>query len=143
MGNGQPYLYDAPAARYSQVFPEKPFDPKVVTRGSYTSLPPVPKREGPLINACDSRVSLQNFNRHPDSYLVVPYGNLDAKPMNAKHKQWIKWSRWVQLGLRIAQLIGCLGLLICAICLKGMQDAEGWIIRLPVRRPIRLNKQRG
>lgn len=113
----QPYLYDAPSERDS-------FNPKAVTIAS--RLPPQsPKKrpEGPLIN----------FNRHPDSYVVLPYGSTGAKPMNPRVKVVIKVVRWIQFALRMCTLLGAVGALLCGIFIKGAQDTAGWIMRIPVR----------
>ncbi|OAG01123.1 uncharacterized protein CC84DRAFT_1168269 [Paraphaeosphaeria sporulosa] len=111
----QPYLYDAPSERDS-------FNPKAVTIASRLP-PPSPKRkpEGPLIN----------FNRHPDSYVVLPYGNTGATPMDPRVKVVIKVVRWIQFALRICTLLGAVGALLCAIFIKGAQDTESWIMRIP------------
>lgn len=66
MGGQQPFLYDR-ASQYSFSGPtDKVFDPKAVSRASWTQPEPVarPKQEGPLINA-------KEFNKHPDSYFIV------------------------------------------------------------------------
>ncbi|KAF2760500.1 hypothetical protein EJ05DRAFT_536600 [Pseudovirgaria hyperparasitica] len=115
-----PYLYEA-TPRYNEHDPFNGFDPKAITRASREIPPRAKKQEGPLIN----------FNRHPDSYLVLPYGNTDAKQMNPRTKSAIKWVRWIQLLLRQLQLVGAIGLLICTICIRGTADTEGWIIRIP------------
>jgi hypothetical protein len=119
---GQPYIYDPPV-RYSTLYPQNAFDPKAVSRASLAPPPPPkPRQEGPLLS----------FNRHPDSYLVLPHGNTSAVPMSPNTKVKIKWARHVQLAFRATQLIGAVGMLICVICLKGMSDNEGWVLRLPV-----------
>ncbi|KAJ9636787.1 hypothetical protein H2199_007781 [Coniosporium tulheliwenetii] len=121
MGGSQPYLYEQPA-RYSAIDPYNGFNPKAATMASRAPPPrPRPKQEGPLVN----------FNRHPDSYLILPYGQTNVKPLNPNTKNGIKWTRWVQLAFRILQLVGAIGMLICVICIKGTQDAEGWILRIP------------
>lgn len=123
MGRWQPYLYTAPELQ-SMNDPRDNFNPKAVTMASRT--PPSPakeKQDGPLVN----------FNQHPDSYLILPYGKTDAKPMSRKTKLWIKIARWTQLFLRVCSLLGAVGLLLCAIFIKGAQDTEGWIMRIPVR----------
>lgn len=128
MGRGQPYLYDPPQ-RHSQNAPDPydGFNPKAVTMASRQPPPkPKPKTDGPLIN----------FNKHPDSYLILPYGTTDAKPMSPKVKTIIKWVRWAQLFFRVSQLLGAIGMLICVICIRGTQDAEGWIIRVPVSQSL-------
>lgn len=117
MGHGskQPYVYE--------VTSEKEFDPRAVTRASWAPPSPTkPKKPGPLID----------FNRHPDSYLILPYGNINAKPMSSATKAAIKWTRWLQWGLRILQMFGATGLLVLTICLRGMSNSVAWIIRIPV-----------
>ncbi|KAL8698174.1 MAG: hypothetical protein Q9224_001972, partial [Gallowayella concinna] len=127
MGNG-PFLYDHPS-KYSFTGPtDKAWDPKAVTRASYAAsiAPPAkPKQEGPLIDA-------KEFNRHPDSYFVVPYGNLNWKPMSPQTRKKVQYTRYAQLFLRILELLGALGLLFCVICIKGTQGTTGWIIRAGV-----------
>ncbi|KAF7509418.1 hypothetical protein GJ744_007981 [Endocarpon pusillum] len=120
MGVEPPFIYDHPS-RYSFNGPtDRGFNPKAATQASWS--PPVskPKQDGPLLN----------FNKHPDSYLIVPYGNLNAKPMNPNTHTRIKYSRRVQLGLRVLALFGSLGLLFCVIAIKGTSGSLGWIIRI-------------
>ena len=52
--------------------------------------------------------------------------------MSVKTKSRVKYSRNVQLVLRICELIGAIGLLFCVICIKGIDATTGWIIRVPV-----------
>lgn len=63
-------------------------------------------------------------------YLIVPYGNVNAKPMSPHTKSKVKYSRKVQLGLRVLALLGSLGLLFCVIAIKGTSGSLGWIIRV-------------
>lgn len=114
----QPYLYyETPSERDS-------FNPKAVTIASRLPPPPPEKKpEGPLVN----------FNRHPDSYVVLPYGRTDARPMNPRVKIVIKVVRWIQFTLRIFTLLGAVGALLCGIFIKGAQETEGYIMRIPVR----------
>ena len=110
-------MYDAPRFDYS-------FNPKRVTHASWEAPPPSPpKPTGPLLD----------FNRHPDSYVIVPSNKLNVKPMRPKVKDWIRWVRWAQLAFRWMQLFGAIGMLICVICITNTQNTEGWILRLPVR----------
>lgn len=116
VGRFQPYLYDAPTDQST-------FNPKAVTMAS--RLPPPPpkkKQDGPLID----------FNKHPDSYLILPYGNTNAKPMNKKTKTFIKVARWVQLFVRVCTSLGAVGVLLCSIFIRGATDTEGYIMRIPV-----------
>lgn len=117
VGRFQPYLYNAPGDIDSK------YNPKAVTMAS--RLPPPPpkkKQEGPLID----------FNRHPDSYLILPYGNRDVKPMSKRTKTYIKIARWVQLAFRVVTLLGAVGVLLCGIFIRGAADTEGYIMRIPV-----------
>ena len=103
------------------------FDPKAVTRASYYSVAsstssPKPKQEGPLID----------FNRHPDSYIIIPSARPNVPPMHPKTKQRINTARWIQFTLRLLQLIGALGALVCVIIIRGVNDVQGWILRIPV-----------
>ena len=121
MGRWQPYLYND--TRQSQYNEPEVFNPRAVTMASMQ--PPSPKKkkqEGPLID----------FNKHPDSYLVLPYGKTDAKPMSPKVKTIIKTVRWIQLFFRVCTLFGAIGGLLCGIFIRGMGDTEGYIIRIPV-----------
>lgn len=122
MGRWQPYLYNAPD-KESMDMTGGGFNPKAVTIASRLP-PPTPskKPEGPLLN----------FNKHPDSYLVLPYGKTDAKPMNPKVKDVIKVVRWIQFGLRLVNLLGAIGVLLCGIFIKGAQTLENYIMKIPV-----------
>ncbi|KAH7384886.1 hypothetical protein BKA64DRAFT_748368 [Cadophora sp. MPI-SDFR-AT-0126] len=120
MGGVQPpFLYD-PIKTEGPRSPYREFDPKAVTRASYTPKPPRPKHEGPLVN----------FNQHPDSYLILPYGSSTATPMNPSVKKWIKWMRIIQLVLRCFELIAALGLLVLMILIKGVDASTGWVMRI-------------
>jgi hypothetical protein len=122
-GRWQPYAYERDSMIDTD--PTQPhFNPKSVTMAS--RLPPPPpkkKQEGPLID----------FNKHPDSYLILPYGNTNAKPMNKRTKTFINIARWTQLAFRAATLLGAVGVLLCGIFIRGAQDTEGYIMRIPVR----------
>jgi hypothetical protein len=124
MGGSQPYLYNPPARYgYSALNLPSEFNPKAVTQASQAPPPPPrPKQEGPLLN----------FNRHPDSYVVLPYGNTNSVQMSPKTKIAVKWARHGQLGLRVLELIGAIGMFICVVCIRGATENEGWILRLPV-----------
>ena len=112
MGQWQP-MYD----------PSADFNPKAVTMASRMPPPPPKKKqEGPLID----------FNKHPDSYLILPYGNTKTKPMSPKTKVFIDIARWIQFGLRILTLLGAVGVLLCGIFIRGAQATEGYILRIPV-----------
>lgn len=115
--------------------PYSEFNPRVYTQAayaqSYISLQSEkPKHNGPLID----------FNAHPDSYMVVGYGQTDAKPMSPSTKKRVTVMRWIQFGLRALQLLGALGLLFCVITLKGLSTAESWIIRIAVSILCKLNE---
>jgi hypothetical protein len=131
-GRWQPYAYAPQRDSMIDTDPTQPiFNPKAVTMAS--RLPPPPpkkKQEGPLID----------FNQHPDSFLILPYGNTNAKPMGKRTKTFINIARWTQLGFRVAQLLGAIGVLLCGIFIRGAQDTEGYIMRIPVCTNLQIHK---
>jgi hypothetical protein len=121
MGRWQPYIY-GPEDRDLM----DDFNPRAITMASrQPPSPPKQKPDGPLLD----------FNKHPDSYLVMPYGNTDIEPMNPRTKLYVKIARGLQLFLRLCTLLGAVGLLLCTIFIRGTQDTEGWLMRIPVRSP--------
>ncbi|OAL47514.1 hypothetical protein IQ07DRAFT_623245 [Pyrenochaeta sp. DS3sAY3a] len=120
MDRWQPYLYE-PDRQSKNLPPPAAFNPKAVTMASRMPPSPKKKQEGPLVD----------FNKHPDSYLILPYGNTDAKPMHRKTKIFVKVARWIQLVFRVATLLGAVGALLCSIFIRGAQDTEGYIMRIP------------
>ncbi|EXJ82643.1 hypothetical protein A1O3_06456 [Capronia epimyces CBS 606.96] len=120
MGVEPPFIYDRPSTYTFGSPTERGFNPKAATHASWTPKPSKPKQDGPLIN----------FNRHPDSYIVVPYGNLDAKPMNPNTKKRVTRARQIQLFLRVCALLGALGSLFCVIAINKTSSTVGWIIRV-------------
>lgn len=124
-----PYLYDRPTNRRPISYPYSDFNPKAATQASYTSLADSqrrsqqPKQDGPLID----------FNKHPDSYMIVASGqNDDHKPMAPNTKKIVVTIRWVQFGLRIVQALGAMGLLVSTICLTKTAGAATYLLRIPV-----------
>ena len=120
-----PFIYEKPSSYAFTGGTALGFNPKSVTEATWTSTPPKAKQNGPLINA-------KELNRHPDSYFIVPYGNLDWKPMSRHTRAIVFWVRIVQLVLRIFAFLGIAGLLVCVICVKPQGDTLDWIIRIPV-----------
>lgn len=116
-----PFLYEP--RRESMKDPPSVFNPKAITMASRQPPPPPKKKpDGPFVS----------FNQHPDSYLMMPYGNTDAKPMSPKIKTAVTVVRWVQFVLRFSTLVGAVGAMLCAIFIKGALDTEGYIMRIPV-----------
>ncbi|KAI9760378.1 MAG: hypothetical protein M4579_001674 [Chaenotheca gracillima] len=115
-----PFLYDPPSRRNNSPYGGG-FNPKAASQASFHVLPPRPKQEGPLIN----------FNRHPDSYVTPPYGNLNARPMSSHTRKGVKYLRWTQLFLRCCELVGAIGALMALICLRKIDTIMGWILRIP------------
>lgn len=121
MGAEQPFLYDAPSTTTS---PYKAYNPNAASQSSFqVPKPPKPKHDGPLVN----------FNKHPDSYLILPYGNINAKPMSPHTRSWVKYARGSLLLLRCVELFGAIGLLVCVICVREVDEVMGWTLRIPVR----------
>lgn len=122
MASSSPFPYTRASRHASPLRPAYNFDPKAVSRASWSSVAsPKPKQNGPLLN----------YNRHPDSYFIVPsrFSHIPALPSRTKKR--IITSRWIQFGLRISQLVVALGLLTCVICLRGINDVQSWILRIP------------
>jgi hypothetical protein len=66
------------------------------------------------------------------SYLILAYGNTDAKPMHSSVKKWIKWTRIIQLVLRCFEILCSAGLLVMMIMIRGVDPGTGWIMRIVV-----------
>jgi len=65
--------------------------------------------------------------------MIIPYGANDNLPLlPANTKTTIIATRWVQFAFRVLQLIGALGLLACVICIKDIDGALTWLLRIPV-----------
>ncbi|KAK2758312.1 hypothetical protein FQN54_004158 [Arachnomyces sp. PD_36] len=116
-GAAPPFLYGSNAANRS---PDRGFNPKAVTQASWSPRQARPKPSGPLVN----------FNRHPDSYQVAAYARPNVKAMSPRTKDKVKYTRIVQLFLRICALLGALGMLFCVICIKDTSIPIAWIIRV-------------
>lgn len=120
MGIEPPFTYSSPS-HYSFNGPtDRPFNPRAATQASWTPPAPKVKKDGPLVE----------FNRHPDSYLIVPYGNLNVTPMPRSTRQKVVRLRQVQQALRFLELIGSCGMLFCVIAINKTSSSVGWIIRL-------------
>ncbi|KAL1954442.1 hypothetical protein VTO42DRAFT_1166 [Malbranchea cinnamomea] len=121
MGRSEPpFLYD-PLPRDSLASTlYGNFNPKAVTEASWAPRPPRPQKNAPLIN----------FNRHPDSYAVIPTGKDNVKMMSPRTKGRVKHTRFVLLGLRVLTLMGALGLLFCVICISKTSGVVSWLIRV-------------
>ncbi|KAJ2975237.1 hypothetical protein NUW58_g8411 [Xylaria curta] len=118
MGAQQPYMYDS-AHRDSQL-PEKPFDPKAVTRASWEVKPKKPKKKGPLVS----------FNRHPDAHVVPTGRTYNFRPMSDTSKWLIRWTRYLQLVLRALELVAAAGLLTLMILITNVPSLTVWILRI-------------
>ncbi|KAI9841548.1 MAG: hypothetical protein M1838_003513, partial [Thelocarpon superellum] len=78
MGVEPPFLYDPPS-RYTTS--HGLFNPRAASQASLNLPPPRQKQNGPLLD----------FNTHPDSYIILPYGNTKAAPMSRRTKSKVKW----------------------------------------------------
>jgi hypothetical protein len=63
-------------------------------------------------------------------YVVIPYGDLHAKPMHPNTAKRIDRARKSQLLLRFCGLIGALGALFCVIAINKTSSTVGWVIRV-------------
>ncbi|KAI0406106.1 hypothetical protein F4802DRAFT_559348 [Xylaria palmicola] len=118
MGVQQPYMYDW--SRRDSNLPEKEFDPKAVTRASWEVKPKKPKKKGPLVG----------FNRHPDAHVVPTGRTYNFRPMSTTTKWLIRWTRYLQLVLRVLELIAGAGLLTLMILISNVPPLTAWILRI-------------
>lgn len=65
--------------------------------------------------------------------MPVSHRNADYKVMSDRTKQWIVGVRWVQLGLRVLQLIAALGVLALMILITDVSERVSWLLRILVR----------
>lgn len=126
MGSSDPpYLYDRPASRPVS-YPYSQYDPKAISRVSWqqsmTSSRPQSSQAGPLVD----------FNRHPDSYMVVRGTQRDLPSMPKNTKTAVAAVRWTQFSLRVLQLAAAMGALFCGIVLKPAEQTQSWIVRITV-----------
>ncbi|EXJ54142.1 hypothetical protein A1O7_09479 [Cladophialophora yegresii CBS 114405] len=119
MGVEPPFIYDRPSTYTFGGPTDRGFNPKAATHASWAPKAQKPKQDGPLVD----------FNKHPDSYIVVPYGNLNAKAMPPSTEKMIIRSRKLQLLSRVCALLGALGILFCVIAITKTSATVGWIIR--------------
>lgn len=63
---------------------------------------------------------------------MVPYGNTNAKELPANTAKKVKIVRGTQLGFRILQTIGAIGLLFCVIALKISDGIPSYVTRIAV-----------
>ncbi|KAI1826005.1 hypothetical protein F4861DRAFT_146598 [Xylaria intraflava] len=118
MGAQQPYMYDSD--HRDSRSPQKEFDPKAVTRASWEVKPKKPKRNGPLVS----------FNKHPDFQGMLTGRTHNFRPMSDTTKWWIRWTRYMQLGLRSLELVTSAGLLVLMILISNVSPLVAWILRI-------------
>ncbi|ETI19605.1 hypothetical protein G647_09439 [Cladophialophora carrionii CBS 160.54] len=119
MGVEPPFIYDRPSTYTFGGPTDRGFQPKAATHASWAPKAQKLKQDGPLVD----------FNKHPDSYIVVPYGNLNAKAMPPNTQRRIIRGRQLQLFSRVCALVGALGILFCVIAITKTSGTVGWIIR--------------
>ncbi|RCI13966.1 hypothetical protein L249_8072 [Ophiocordyceps polyrhachis-furcata BCC 54312] len=98
--------------------PATVFDPKSVTRASLEPRPRKEKAHGPLIS----------LNQHPDSH-ELPRQARPCQSLGSWVKKWIKWSRQLQLALRLLQFTGSAGILVLMILVTKIDTATVWVLR--------------
>jgi len=96
------------------------FNPKRVTEGALArKLPQKPAPSTPYIH-------LDFHNR---------YGGTPQSPREdlcPVSKRGITALRYLSIALRIGQLFGAMGLLVCMLLIRKMDDWTGWVCRIPV-----------
>jgi len=113
----QPLL---PEFSSSDFTPTTRFNPKSVTQALHAArnAPPRPVQRGPFINLDASNSTL----------LPRPALRDGACPVS---KTMITISRYVSIVLRLFQLLGAMGLLVCLLFIRDIEFTTGWICRVP------------
>ena len=63
----------------------------------------------------------------------VPPGRMtNFRPMSGTTKWWIRWTRYLQLGLRSLELVAGLGLVTLMILITNVQATLAWVMRIVV-----------
>ncbi len=70
----------------------------------------------------------------PASAHEILAGRRSYTPMSRWTKRWIVWMRAVQLGLRVLQLGGAVGILVLMILITNVDPMAAWVMRITVRR---------
>ncbi|KAI5844842.1 hypothetical protein BZA05DRAFT_408657 [Tricharina praecox] len=100
--------------------PTARFNPKAVTQAfqAARNAAPKPAQHGPFINLDASNSTL----------LPRPALREGACPVS---KKLITIARYVSIFLRLLQLLGAMGLLVCLLFIREIEFATGWICRVP------------
>lgn len=64
--------------------------------------------------------------------MVIRNRSNPYKPMGPRTKSCVKWLRRVQLGLRLIQLNGAIGILTLMVLLTKVDASKGWVMRIAV-----------
>lgn len=98
------------------------FDPKRISRQA--TEPPVPRLQlmAPYVQL-DQSITAKIERAHRQN----------AAPIS---KRGLLIVRSVAILLRVLQLTGAMGLLVCMLFVRKLDDTTGWICRVPVRTPI-------
>ncbi|KAL2887134.1 hypothetical protein HOO65_050255 [Ceratocystis lukuohia] len=100
--------------------PDKPFDPKAVTRESWKKPKPKPPQDGPYIS----------FNVHPDAYIQHLATSRTSWHLTKGSRQGIKWTRLLQLVLRILEALAAVGVLSLFIAFTKVPSTTSWVFRI-------------
>lgn len=64
---------------------------------------------------------------------MLTYNPSAPNPMGPRTKIWIKRLRWTQMGLRILELNGAIGVLGLMVLLTKQDLIKGWVMKIAVR----------
>lgn len=67
---------------------------------------------------------------HGYTALLPTQSNITQGPPRSDRA--LEISNWLQLGLRVTELIGAIGLLVCTFLLRDMQIEQSYALRVPV-----------
>lgn len=76
----------------------------------------------------------RDADRRSSAQMVLTHRSNPYTPMSPRTKKCIKWLRRIQLGLRLLELNGGIGILVLMILLTKVEPVVGWILRIAVRR---------
>ena len=93
------------------------FNPKRISEAAARPLPPRPTMTAPYIQLDFQRQPVDRAQQK--SYAKIP-------------KKAIKVVRALSIVLRIFQLVGAMGLLVCMLFVRKIDEMTGWICRVPV-----------
>lgn len=76
---------------------------------------------------------IANHRGNGSAHEVLGQRRTDFRQMGRRTKGWIKGMRVVQLGLRVLELNGAIGILVLMILINNVEPLTAWVMRITVR----------